>query len=485
MMTSKRLLAVAVSAALYAPLSVFATNGMNMDGYGPISTGMGGTSMAFDNGTAAMMNNPATLSMMADGNRLDVAVAGLHPDVDVSAMGMNWPSQSDAFYMPAVGWAHKSGALTFGAGAFAQGGMGAEYEAMAPGAAFVFAPAMMGGGGLSTGSAIAPTVMGWDEMSEVGVMRILFPVSYQVSNKMSVGGSVDFVRATMDLKMAMPGGMMMDMMPTIYNPLATQSAGTLSGSMVDALAGEMGAGNITGLYGGYFDFADDNPFTGKTEGSGFAGKLGFTYKATDKMTIGGTYHSKTSLGDLEGDATVSMAIATPGGDMVMPVNGTVKIKDFQWPTTYGLGFAYQENDKLMVAMDLKRILWSDVMKDFKMSFTASDSAFAGTTLDAVMYQKWGDQTVVQAGLAYKATNALTVRAGANVSANPIPASTLHYLFPATVKDHYTMGFGYMLNQASDVNFSFTYAPPETVTTPMGMTISHSQTSWQLMYSNRF
>ena len=34
-----------------------ATNGMNMEGYGPIATGMGGASMAYDNGTAAMMSD--------------------------------------------------------------------------------------------------------------------------------------------------------------------------------------------------------------------------------------------------------------------------------------------------------------------------------------------------------------------------------------------------------------------------------------------
>ena len=41
---------------------------MNMEGYGPIATGMGGASMAYDNGTAAVINNPATLGLMAGWN---------------------------------------------------------------------------------------------------------------------------------------------------------------------------------------------------------------------------------------------------------------------------------------------------------------------------------------------------------------------------------------------------------------------------------
>ena len=74
-------LAVAVAAAVAAP-SVFATNGMNMQGYGPIAYGMGGASMAYDNGVAAVMNNPATLGLMPQGSRIDVAYGYLGPNVD-------------------------------------------------------------------------------------------------------------------------------------------------------------------------------------------------------------------------------------------------------------------------------------------------------------------------------------------------------------------------------------------------------------------
>ncbi len=38
------------------PGLAMATNGMLMEGYGPIAAGMGGASMAYDNGTAAMAN---------------------------------------------------------------------------------------------------------------------------------------------------------------------------------------------------------------------------------------------------------------------------------------------------------------------------------------------------------------------------------------------------------------------------------------------
>lgn len=499
MNNSKRLLALAVSAAIAAPMSAYATNGMNLEGYGPIATGMGGASMAYDNGTAAVMNNPATLGLMDEGNRIDVAWGFLGPNVDASyddgMLSGNWSSDANAFNMPAFGWAQKKSKLTYGVGMFAQGGMGTEFKPTAtkptPGTAFVFAPnpPYTFGGNLSQASVIAADVMGWDEFSEVGVMRIIAPLSYNVNDKLTVGGSIDYVRASMDIKMAMAGGMMMDMMPTAYNPAATQTYGTLSGTMIDGMATQMGLGNITGVYGGYFDFADDNPYTGETTGSGFAGKLGVTYEISEQLSVGATYHSKTNLGDLSGDATVSMAVATPGGDMVMPLSGKIKVKDFQWPTTMGVGVSYKPTGKWQVAADVKRINWSDVMEDFHMVFTADGSAsnggFANTSMDAVLFQEWKDQTVLQLGVAYNATSALVVRAGMNKSDNPIPDDYLNYLFPATIKDHYTVGFGYSFNQASDLNFSYTYAPEVSEKASNGIEIDHSQSNWQMMYSHSF
>ena len=81
-MKAKRILtSVIILAAALSATTAFATNGMNLEGYGPESTAMGGASMAFDNGTAAVMNNPATLSLMDEKNRLDLAVGMLGPSV--------------------------------------------------------------------------------------------------------------------------------------------------------------------------------------------------------------------------------------------------------------------------------------------------------------------------------------------------------------------------------------------------------------------
>ena len=127
-MQLKKLTAGLVVAGMTVPVLAFATNGMLMDGYGPIAAGMGGAAMAYDNGTAALANNPATLGLMAPGSRIDVMVGFVGPDV--SAPGTFGKSSADAFYMPAFGYVKKQGALTYGAGIYGQGGMGTEYASL-------------------------------------------------------------------------------------------------------------------------------------------------------------------------------------------------------------------------------------------------------------------------------------------------------------------------------------------------------------------
>lgn len=421
--------------------SAFATNGMNLEGYGPIAAGMGGASMAYDNGNAAVMNNPATLGLMGQGSRLDVAIGMLGPDVTMSAGGgPTADSGGTSYFMPAVGWAKKNGSLTYGVSMFAQGGMGTEWDS----ATF-------------TGT-YSPD--GLPMRSELGVGRLIAPLAYDVSPDLVIGGSLDYVWAMMDLKMALPAAQLGGMV-------------TNFGALPVPVQGLLGAASW-----GRLQFSDTSDYTGKAKATGFAGKLGFAYKASSTVTIGGTYHSKTSLGDMETSAnganfTTDISPLTPG---------KISIVDFQWPETYGLGLAVQATPSLMIAADVKHIGWKDVMKNFTMTF--SSPALGPVPIQMSMPQNWDDQTVYQIGFAYKATDALTLRAGASVSDNPIPNNSMNFLFPAIEENHYAVGAGYDFNKGSALNFSLQFAPKVTQTnTPV--TVSHSQTSWQLMYSKRF
>jgi long-chain fatty acid transport protein len=133
------------------------------------------------------------------------------------------------------------------------------------------------------------------------------------------------------------------------------------------------------------------------------------------------------------------------------------------------------------------------MKDFKMTFVADGTqasplaaGFAGTTLDATLYQNWKDQDVIMLGAAYKTTPELTLRAGLQISGNPVPDTYLNALFPAIVKNQYTVGGGYMFNKASSFDMAVTIVPEVSATnSSSGVTSKMSQTNYQLLYSYRF
>lgn len=519
--------------------SAYATNGMNMDGYGPVATGMGGASMAYNNGTAAAMNNPATLGLMSQGSQLDLAVGVLGPDVSSGNVSGKQDSDGTSYVMPAVGYVKKNGAYTYGVALFAQGGMGAEYAAgsavdQSSGAGVPmsahasFAPLVAGG--LTT----AVNTDAHKQRSEVGVGRLIFPLAYNASDKLNIGGSFDVVWAGMDILWSMDARNFLGAMSpgAGANPAKAAALGGMvgsqnlraqaSGSLVDtfinnfsttgpgtAFGGGAANGAFWNFYYGDFQFSDNSDFTQRAKGYGVGGKLGFTYKMNDKLTIGGAYHTKTALSDMKGDAVMNFKVdltdlagGSPGASQqTIALPSKVTVHDFEWPATYGLGIAYQANDRVLLAADWKRLNWADVMKQLDMTCRANDgltglaAAFSGTELNFKYPQNWDDQDILELGVAFKATDALTLRAGFNYSSNPVPNNYVNFMFPAIVEKHYTVGMGYAFNKDSGVDFSLTFAPKVTVTETLtesnnlgvtpATTISHSQTNWQLMYSKRF
>lgn len=425
--------------ALLAAGSAQATNGMVMEGYGPISTGMGGASQAIDHGNAAMAQNPATLGMLADGTaRIDVAFGVLGPDVKSSLMGMEAKSGGTSYLMPAFGYTRRSGAYTYGIGMFAQGGMGTEYDATS----FL----AMGSG--------APV------RSELGVGNVIFPVAYQVNPNLTVGATLKFMWSSLDMRLAASGGQLASMV--------TGASGNLA----------MALGPLSGAPWARIDFSDGNDFTGAAKATGVGASLGATYKVNRDVTMGASYQLKSRLSDMK-TASSDASISAIGGFVD---HGQITIVDFQMPSVFAVGAGWQVSPSLLLAADLKYIGWADAMKSFKMRY---DSSGMGGSVSFAMQQDWKDQTVLNLGMAWKANEVLTLRAGLNLADNPIPDTYVNPLFPATVKNHVTLGLGYKVSQAGDFNMSVAMAPKVTVTTPQGIDISHAQTNWQFMYSHRF
>ena len=431
----------------------YATNGMNMEGYGPIALGMGGASMAYDNGTAAVMNNPATIGLMKDRNRVDLALGFMSPDVSTQAGNSSASSSADFFWGPAFGWVQKADRITYGVGVYGQGGMGTEY---------------------STGSFMG---MGQSltNRSELSVGRLIFPLAFNANRDFTIGGSLDVVWAGLDLQMLVPASQM--------GAMAVAGDLNASGAGAAALPPFIGGANNFG----YFDFTNDNDFSGKARATGMAGKLGATYRLNEQLTVGATYHSKTHLPDLDADASMHMidnsGTMGPAGS-VYSLSGKIRVVNFQWPETYALGFAYQANDRLFIAADYKRIEWAGVMQNFQMNFSTSD--MGGLVMDMKLNQEWENQNVWMLGLAYKASPLLTLRAGVNLANNPVPDSYMSPLFPAIIRNHFTFGFGYQINPASSIDLAYSHAPEVSVSnSATGIGVDHAQNNGQLIYSYRF
>lgn len=412
-------------------LPAAATNGMNLEAYGAKAGGMGGASFAYENGNSALMNNPATLGLRQAGQNLGLGLTVLMPDVKTS---MNTPmgtmtavSGGDQYFMPSISYIRKSGQYTYGVGMLAQGGMGTEY----------------GTGSFLSAPPDAPALAGFPLRSEVGFGRLMFPLAYNVNNSLTVAGQVDYVWANMDVQMY------------AQNP-------------------------TTGATMGHISFSDNNDFTGKASGNGWAFKLGAHYKFSDAFAVGATYHSKTDISDLQGDGTFTML----DGTTAIPTR--FKVVDFQWPETYGIGVAWQASPAWMLAADIKHLGWKNSMKDFRL---AMDMGMGWN--ESSMPQNWKDQTVLMMGAQYMVKPGLALRFGINYASNPVPDETLNPLFPATVKTHYTFGVGWAIGGGHSMAGSIAIAPKVTATNPnmfgpgMAGTVTHSQTTLRVNYNYSF
>ena len=238
----------------------------------------------------------------------------------------------------------------------------------------------------------------------------------------------------------------------------------------------------------YFDFSNSNPFTGRARGYGYAGKIGILYRPLSSLHIGLTYHTETELADLTTNSgSLSFQLNVPGmGAVPQTLLGSFRVRDFEWPAMLAGGVAWYPHPKWMLTADVREVYWASVMRQFSMSFhafaNASNGSFAGQTLDASLYQEWKDQTIVMLGAAYQASDRLTLRVGGNMTSNPIPDKYLNPMFPATVENHLTVGFGWRISPTATFDMSLTRGFKSTDTNGAGVTMTHSQFNGQAMVS---
>ena len=424
----------------------YATNGMALSGYGPVAMSMGGASTAYDNGNYGAINNPATLALMDTGSRVEAGMNIMHIDAQTWAPGMpRVDSEAEWFVMPTISYITHNGQWSYGIGMFSQGGLGADYGS----SSFLSTDPVSG----------IPT--GLPDESEALVGRLIFPLAYAVSDNLTIGGSLDLVYARLTLKQLMPRAVLEDML--------TPGRQTLGSARVDPVT----ADQLANINYAHFDLD-------KLDNSGLGGQIGFTYRATDRLTIGASYQFETRMGDLEGNSNLNVGI----GANYTTVPGKGQIEDAQWPSTFKIGLAYQATDELKLVTDIKQYQWSDVLDTFKIRFRPDSGGF----VDVDMTQKWDDLTVYSVGGEYILDSDIKLRAGFNYGKNPVPSRYLQHLGEAITEKHLMLGVGFKAgkNGQLDLAYTHTFENEDTNTNPLvGLTSSMSQDSFNINYSYRF
>ena len=447
-MTTRKIVALALASALAGGAGLArATDVFRLEGFGAVSRAMGGTAAAQDVGPAGMMTNPATLSLMQEGDQVLVGLDLVTTSIDVSnkATGESVSSSTHGsnrgpYVAPEAAYTKRIGAWAFGVGAFAQGGLGTEY-----------------GNGSFLSRATGGLTTGLENSSRLLVLNIPFAVSYQVNDKLAIGGSID----------AMWQGLNLDLLLGADQVVGLLGSGRVSGSLVPVLAG------LPALRGAHFSLTKNEPLASGVDAWGWGGKLGLVYKATPETTLGASYSMKSQMDDMEGKATLTAVDAVAGQ---IPLVGKIKIKDFQMPANLTLGISHRLSPQWTLAADVSQVFWKDVMKDIKVQFDAD----GGGNINILLPQDYKDQTIIALGAAYEWDSSLTLRGGLRHASQALRSSNLFAVIPATPTTHISAGLSYAFSRQSRIDFAYSHAFKETTdnsslpNTSAPIQVSHSQ-----------
>ena len=434
-----------------------ATEVFRLEGFGPISRAMGGTATAFNVGAAGMMANPATLSLMAPGSEFYLGLDLISTDIKVtnqvtgeSVSSNTYSSNRGPYLAPELAFTHRNGELTLGVGAFAQGGLGTEYG----NSSFLSRAA----GGLNTGL---------ENSSRLLVLNIPFVASYQVNDKLTVGGSIDAMWQGLNLNLLLGAGQVGSLI----------GSGRVQGSLLPVLGG------LPDMRGAHFSMTKNEPLASGVESWGFGGRIGMTYKVSNDTMFGLDYAMESQMKDMEGRATLTAIDGIAGQ---IPLQGAIKLRNFQMPAKLDLGLSHRFNDQWMMAVDVSQVFWEHAMKDISVGFVTD----SGQTLDIQLPQNYKDQTILAFGVAYQTGN-WTLRSGARLATQALRSETLLAVIPATPRKHISAGFSYAFSKDDSVDFAYSHAFEESMSnaslpnTADPIQTTHSQNNATIGYTHRF
>jgi long-chain fatty acid transport protein len=138
-------------------------------------------------------------------------------------------------------------------------------------------------------------------------------------------------------------------------------------------------------------------------------QLGLFYKPIDPLRLGLSYRTKVTA-DLDGETTAP----SPMGEVSLDTTS-----EFSTPHKFTLGASYDVNEKLLLALDAKYILYADSNKELS---TTTTIPMVGEQTQTIPFD-WKNVFGVAVGAEYHIVSSVPLRLGYNLSTSATPEET--------------------------------------------------------------
>ncbi len=181
-----------------------------------------------------------------------------------------------------------------------------------------------------------------------------------------------------------------------------------------------------------------------TSGFGVNGQAGMIFRATPDLQFGLSYETETRV-DTSGSASgdPSTQFGYPQG--TLPFHYDADVRNI-FPQNVSAGASWKFHPQWRAALQLDWIDWRDAFHRLPVSLSDGNNATVNSVLGSSFSDSiplnWRSEFVYRAGLEYKVTENLALRAGYAFGGSPVPDSTLTPMTAAIMENTLTAGVGY-------------------------------------------
>ena len=403
-----RILAAALAAAF--PIAAQATDGYFSHGYGMQAKGMGGAATAVAESAFGAATNPATMAFA--GNRWEIGVDMFSPWRKAERSGgaqyrLDGSADSDSnyFFIPEFAYNQMiSPSMSLGITVYGNGGMNTDYPGDQLGSPGACGPATGPGTGFNPQPGPYNLFCGNGSLGVDLSQLIVAPsAAFKLGTDHAIGVAPLFAYQRFEMNGIQP-----------FNGFSTSP------------------GNVSN--------------NGYDDSTGWGVRVGYYGRISPTVAIGAAYATKMSMSEFD---KYKGLFAEQGG--------------FDIPSHWSVAVTFLPTRDTLVTAEYQRINYSD-SKSVSNSSRLLLNCAGGSLSNCLGGPEgagfgWQDIDVFKLGVQWQQSENLTLRAGYNLSDNPIRSEdvTFNILAPGVVRHHVTFGATWKLDQASSVTGAFMYA----------------------------